>query len=77
MSKERDHTRGIVADGRERVLRDVGPQIRAEVRAKYAAELQHAGLLRRLLIHWRMRRDIHRRLQKAAPREAHYAVSKR
>ena len=67
----------IVADGRRRVLKEVAPQARAEVRAKYAAELQRAGLLRRLLIRWRMRLEIRRRIEEAAPRSAHYAVSRR
>lgn len=67
----------LLVDGRERALRD--PELRAEleravaeIEARYAPLLERAGLLRRLVLRWRMRREVQRELELRAPRDALY-----
>ena len=68
-SKQRS---SIVADGRKRVIAGELAEIKRKVRAKYAQEMAEAGLLRRLRLRWKIRREIARELDRAAPRKALY-----
>ncbi len=63
---------GLLVDGRERVVRENYERIACEVRAWYADELSRAGWLRRPLLHFKIRREIRRRLDQIAPRDGLY-----
>lgn len=63
---------GIVADGFWRARSAATPVIRAEVEADFAARLKTATLVERIKLKAAMRREIARRLKKAAPRQALY-----
>ncbi len=72
MSDER-----LVADGHERLtnsseFRAARAAIIAAARARYAEPLAGAGILRRLVLHLRMRREIAQELDKLAPPDALY-----
>jgi hypothetical protein len=67
----------FVADGHERLtksseFRAARAEVLAAVRARYAEQLAGAGILRRLAIHLRMRREIAQELDKLAPPDALY-----
>jgi hypothetical protein len=63
---------GIVADGRERLLAKVRPDLEREIRARHAAELAQAGLFERRQIEARIRAELRAALAQAAPPEAVY-----
>ena len=63
----------FAVDGRERIIRNQQRRIKEEVRAKYAEELASSGFLRRLVIRYRIRREVGRMLDKIAPPDALYA----
>ena len=72
MSDER-----FVADGYERLtksseFRAARADVIAAVRARYAEPLAAAGILRRLALHLRMRREIAQELARLAPPDALY-----
>ncbi|HEX6861569.1 MAG TPA: hypothetical protein VF414_02075 [Thermoanaerobaculia bacterium] len=67
----------FVADGHERLtksseFRAARAEVIAAVRARYAEQLAGAGILLRLAIHLRMRREIAQELDKLAPPAALY-----
>jgi len=62
----------IVADGTGRLRKDYRPEVEAAIRARYAAELQRAGGLKRLLLRHRIRREIEREIEDFASRKALY-----
>jgi len=67
----------FVADGQQRLeassgYREAHAAVVAAVRARYAEPLAGAGLLRRLALRTRMRREIAEELAKLAPSEAFY-----
>ena len=67
----------FVVDGHERLtesseFRAARASVVAAVRARYAEDLAGAGLLRRLVLHLRMRREIAQELDKLAPPDALY-----
>lgn len=72
MSDER-----FVVDGYERLTRSsefraAQAAVIAAVRARYAEAVARAGILRRLLLHVRMRREIAQELAELAPPDALY-----
>ena len=60
------------ADGRAGIVRGERRRVEDEVRAKYATDLARASVLRRLLIRYRIHREVGRRLDEIAPRDALY-----
>jgi hypothetical protein len=65
MKNERnDH---FVEDGYERAWSGNYDAIHAEVAREYAERLQSAGLFERWWLHWEMRQEIERRLDRVAP----------
>ncbi len=68
---------GIVADGRERILKGTGKELanRFEARLirRVSPMLERAGPVGRLVIRFRVRRFIRWRLEKHAPFEALYS----
>ncbi len=62
----------FVLDGLDRARRASEPMIRAEVEQLFAAELKTASLWQRVFIRFRIRREIQRRLDCAAPPDALY-----
>ncbi|MCO6436066.1 MAG: hypothetical protein J5J06_03170 [Phycisphaerae bacterium] len=58
-AKSRRKSDHFVADGRERVEKDLMMSIRAEVEARFADQLHEAGWWRR----WRLRRQIDREIR--------------
>lgn len=62
----------IVADGYSRARTAATPIIRAEVEAEFAARLKTATLAERFKLKVEMKREMARRLDKAAPRGALY-----
>ncbi len=67
----------FVNDGYERLTKSKEFQaaraaVIASVRARYAEDLAGAGILRRLALHLRMRREIAQELEKLAPPDALY-----
>ena len=76
MPKER-----FMADGRERLMESKGYRTaRAEVitavQARYSEDLASAGVFRRLVLRFRMGREVAREVDKLAPRGALYLQSK-
>lgn len=72
MSDER-----FVADGYERLTKSsefqaTRVEVIAAVRARYAEDLAGAGILRSLVLHLRMRREVAQELAKLAPPDALY-----
>lgn len=63
---------GIVADGFWRARTASAPIIQAEVESEFAARLKTATLVERIMLEAEMRREMARRLEKAAPRGALY-----
>lgn len=75
MTKER-----FIADGHERLMatqeyRTARAEVIAAVRARYAAPLASAGILGRLVLRFRMQREIAREVEKLAPPDALYLQS--
>lgn len=67
----------FMADGRERLEQSEGyraarAEIIAAVRARYAESLARAGILRGLVLHLRMKREVARELAEIAPPDALY-----
>jgi hypothetical protein len=67
----------FVADGLEQLqisegYRTARAEVIAQVRARYAGPLASAGILRRISLRVRMRREIVRELAKLAPPDALY-----
>lgn len=76
MTKER-----FIADGRERLIatkeyRAARTEVIAAVRARYAAPLANAGFFGRLVLRFRMEREIAREIEKLAPTGALYLQSR-
>ena len=63
----------IVADGRERIAGAERKRVKRLVRQRYAGQLAKAGIFRRWLLLWKLRREIQEELEKIAPRDALYA----
>lgn len=75
------HVERFVAGGEERLrttpeFRAASRAIARDVRDEFAAELERAGALRRLLLSVRMRREIRSRVEQLAPKDAHYLSGK-
>lgn len=62
----------IVADGFWRARAANTPRIRAEVEAEFSERVNAAAFAERIKLKAEMRREIARRLEKAAPRAALY-----
>ena len=65
-------TNGIVADGQERARAAAMERVRAEVQRRFAPELARAGFWRRWALRLHLRREIQRRMEQIAPRDALY-----
>lgn len=65
--------RHFVADGGERICRAVEPEIRERIRKKYEPMISDANLLKRVLLRWKMEREVRAELRKVAPDGAMYA----
>lgn len=70
----------FIADGYERLAKSEGyraahAEVIAAVRARYAESLASAGAVRRLVLLFRMEREIGRELDKLAPPDALYLQS--
>ncbi len=63
---------GIVHDGQRRARQVLFGNVKSEVEAAYRKELLEATLWRRLLHRLKVQREIRRRLEKIAPRDALY-----
>jgi hypothetical protein len=75
MSDER-----FIADGRERLMKSkeyqaAQAEIVAAVRARYSESLASAGIFRRLVLRFRMEREMEREVAKLAPPGALYLQS--
>jgi hypothetical protein len=71
----------FIADGRERLMeskeyRAASTEVTAAVRSRYAESLAGAGVFRRLVLRFRMEREIAREVAKLAPRGALYLQSR-
>lgn len=62
----------FVADGQCRAWAAHAPEIEREARAQYAEQWRTSGPLLRLVLRWRIKREIKRRLEAIAPSEALY-----
>jgi len=62
----------FVADGRERLVSASRTDVEAEVRSRYAEPLAAAGVLERLRLELRIRREIRQALERIAPAAALY-----
>jgi hypothetical protein len=62
----------LLADGRRRALVALRARLRAEVDAEFADRLADAGVVGRLVMKWKMRRVLKRRLDEKAPRDGLY-----
>jgi hypothetical protein len=62
----------FVADGRERLVAASRASVEAEVRSRYIEQLAAAGLIERLRLELRIRREIRRELERIAPVGALY-----
>ncbi len=62
----------FVADGYDRAREASEPIVRAEVEREFAAELQSAAESIRVQVRSRMEREVQRRLDRIAPRDALY-----
>jgi hypothetical protein len=70
----------FVDDGRERLMSTkeysaARAEVIASVRARYAGPLASAGILGRLVLRFRMQREMAREIEKLAPRDALYLQS--
>ncbi|MGH2395766.1 MAG: hypothetical protein ACRDFW_02020 [bacterium] len=63
---------GIVRDGQRRAHQALFADVKNEVEALYRKEMQEAALWRRLLLRMKVQREIRRRLEQAAPKDALY-----
>lgn len=76
MSREeqisRDRCQRTVADGQKRAHDGSIDQVRAEVQAKYAEELNKAGRWKRMQIRRKMEKEIRKRMTKTAPPDGLY-----
>jgi hypothetical protein len=68
----RDQEVRFVADGQERLERVSRHAIEQEVRARFAQELNHAGLFDRMRIEAKIQKAIRVALDRVAPPEALY-----
>lgn len=71
----------IVAHGREQLMKSkefqaLRDEVIAAARARYAEPLASAGIFQRLVLQFRMRREIARELDKLAPPDALYLQGK-
>lgn len=57
----------IVEDGRRRFYKASVKQVRAEVEEAYAEELREAGLWRRIVLRWRLEREVREWMKKIEP----------
>jgi len=76
------HDERFIADGRKRLMaskeyRAARAEVIAAVRARYAESLASAGVFRRLVLRFRMEREIAREVAELAPPEALYLQSAR
>jgi hypothetical protein len=62
----------FVADGAERHTAAILPEIEAAVRAEFAQELAQASFLKRIRVHFLIRREIRRRLDEAVSPKSLY-----
>jgi len=70
-----DHEVRFVADGQvrlERASRRTIDQIEREIRARFAAEMSHAGLFDRMRIEAKIQREIRIAVDRVVPPEALY-----
>lgn len=63
---------GIVLDGQRRAHQALFVAVKNEVEAQYRKQMQGAALWRRFLFRLKVRREIRRRLEEAAPKDALY-----
>jgi hypothetical protein len=63
----------LVADGGARVRRAVEPEIRERIQKKYAPLVREANWLKRLILRWRMEREVRAEIRRVAPDVAMYA----
>jgi len=62
-----------LADGAARIRKADLARIRREVTARFEADWAEAGMLRRLVLRWRIRREVETELSRIAPPGALYA----
>ena len=62
----------LIAGGHGRARSANIDQVTDEVKQRYAPALASAGFLKRLLLRWRMRKEIAKRMQQLAPDDALY-----
>jgi hypothetical protein len=67
----------IVADGRDRLRREEWyrkqkREVREAIRRKYEADMAAASSFRRIVVYWRMQRELRRELEALAPERSSY-----
>jgi len=62
----------LVADGQERLVAASWQAIEREVRARFAKEIDHAGLFDRMRIEAKIQKEIRLAMNRAVPPEALY-----
>jgi hypothetical protein len=63
---------GIMSSGRRNLRHASRDRARAELQDKYREQLMAGGLVRRLLVAWRIRREVRKILEDRAPPDALY-----
>ena len=69
------HGCAIVADGRDRAI-DAAldlERIHAKIRQKFAEDLERSGFFRRLLLRWKISRELRTELERIGPKRALYS----
>ena len=72
MKRTHSHTH-IVADGRRRAYISNLHRVQAEVANEFSTALESAGLWRRIVLWFRLRREVERRMSRIAPPGALYS----
>ncbi|HTE04622.1 MAG TPA: hypothetical protein VK824_00395 [Planctomycetota bacterium] len=69
---DQQHDLGIMSSGRENLRRASRDRARAELKARHREKVRAVGLIRGLIIAWRIRREVRRIAEDEAPRDALY-----
>jgi len=74
METNNQKSSSFILDGRSRALRggQLKERICAEVMSQYADELARAGFVRRIILRYKISREIKKELEKIAPSDALY-----
>jgi len=74
MTKNTSSTNGIVTKGRSNALKNNPEKERicAEIKKRYADHLARAGFFRKIILRYRMSREIKKEIEKLAPPDALY-----